>query len=150
MTDPHPPIHQLPGLSTSHGQALAQLGLTTTTHLYHYGQTAAGRRHLAQKLQVPPRYVAKWVALADLARIPAVGCEFSGLLLHAGVLSVAQLAESNPQNLHGRVQRLHVKTLQRADLCPTPDQVSAWIQAARSLQAAASRHSQPDRRQQAP
>ena len=133
MLSPAQPIHHLPGLSPTHAKALAQRGLITTEHLYRYGQTLARRQTLADTLQVPLRYVTKWMILAELARIPSVSCEFGGLLLHAGITSTAQLAESSPQRLHVQIKRLHVKTMQRADLCPTPDQVSLWIQQARSL-----------------
>jgi hypothetical protein len=132
MASPNQPIDQLPGLSPAHAKGLADLGLTTTDSLYRYGQTPAHRERLAATLAVPLRYVTKWMALAELAQIPTVGCEFSGLLLHAGIITVAQLAESTPQRLHAQVKRLHVKTMQRSDLCPTPDQVSLWIRNARS------------------
>lgn len=128
------PIHHLPGLSQPQAQALVDQGLTTTEHLRRYGQSPAQRQALAKTLAVPERYVAKWVILADLARLPAVGCTHNGLLLHAGVISVAQLAETAAPTLYTRIKRLHVKTMQRADLCPSPDQVSTWIQQAKQAQ----------------
>lgn len=127
------PLDQLPGLSSTHAQGMTQLGLTSTEHLRRYGATAAHRQTLAKKMQVPLRYVTKWVILAELARVPAVGCQSSGLLLHAGIISVVQLADSTAQGLYTRLRRLHVATLQRNDLCPTPDQVSLWIQQAKAL-----------------
>jgi predicted flap endonuclease-1-like 5' DNA nuclease len=133
MAPPTHPLDHLPGLSATHAQAMAQLGLTTTVQLRQYGQSMARRQHLAQRLQVPLRYVTKWVILADLARVPGVGCQFSGLLLHAGITSVPQLAASSAQRLYTQLRRLHVATLQRNDLCPTADQVSLWIQQAKTL-----------------
>lgn len=133
MASASQPIQDLPGLSPAHAEALTTLGLTTVNHLYRYGQSPSQRQRLAQTLAVPQRYVAKWMVLAELARIPSVGCSFNGLLLHAGVLSIRQLAESSPQVLHQRVRQLHVKTMQRSDLCPTPDQVNGWIHQARQL-----------------
>jgi predicted flap endonuclease-1-like 5' DNA nuclease len=129
------PIHDLPGLSETHAQALANLGFTTTEHLYRYGQSSSHRQALAKNLAVPSRYVTKWMVLAELARIPSVGCTFNGLLLHSGIMSVAQLAESSTQTLYTQIRRLQVKTLQRSDLCPTPDQVSGWIHQAKQLNA---------------
>lgn len=129
------PIHDLPGLSETHAQALANLGFTTTEHLYRYGQSPSHRQTLAKTLAVPLRYVTKWMVLAELARIPSVGCTFNGLLLHSGILSVAQLADSSAQTLYTQIRRLQVKTMQRSDLCPSPDQVSGWIQQAKQLKA---------------
>jgi hypothetical protein len=84
---------------------------------------------------VPERYIKKWVILAELARLPSVGCTYSGLLLHAGIISVSQLADSTAPMLYTRIQRLHVKTMQRTNLCPSADQVSTWIQQAKQMQA---------------
>jgi hypothetical protein len=139
MPFPVYPVDQLPGLSPAHAQGMAQLGLTHTGQLYQFGRSPDRQRDLAKALQVPQRYVAKWVILADLARVPAVGCQFNGLLLHAGIISVAQLAECLAQGLYIRLRRLHVTTLQRNDLCPTADQVSLWIQQAKALQRGAGR-----------
>jgi hypothetical protein len=129
------PIQNLPGLSEPQAQSLASHGLTTTEHLRRQGQSPAQRQALAKTLAVPERYIAKWVILAELARLPAVGCTYSGLLLHAGIVSVGQLADSAAPTLYTRIKRLHVKTMQRSDLCPSPDQVSTWIQQAKQLQA---------------
>lgn len=133
MATPAYRLDQLPGLSPTHAQGMTQLGLTSTEHLRRYGATVAHRQTLAKQMQVPLRYVTKWVILAELARVPGVGCQFNGLLLHAGIISVAQLADSTAQGLYTRLRRLHVATLQRNDLCPTPDQVSLWIQQAKAL-----------------
>jgi hypothetical protein len=133
MATPAYPLEQLPGLSKAHAQGMAQLGLTNTDQLRRYGVSVAHRQTLAKTLQVPLRYVTKWVILADLARVPAVGCQFSGLLLHAGIISVPQLAASSSQRLFTQLRRLHVATMQRNDLCPTADQVNLWIHQAKTL-----------------
>ncbi|MGB3202263.1 MAG: DUF4332 domain-containing protein [Nodosilinea sp.] len=133
MATPAYPLDQLPGLSSTHAKTMAQLGLTSTDQLRRFGASAARRQTLAQKMQVPLRYVTKWVVLADLARVPGVGCQFNGLLLHAGIMSVAQLADCTAQGLYTQLRRLHVATLQRNDLCPGADQVNSWIQQARAI-----------------
>lgn len=133
MAIPAYPLDQLPGLSSTHAHNMAQLGLTSTDQLRRYGASVARRQNLAQKMQVPLRYVTKWVILADLAQVPGVGCQFNGLLLHAGIMSVTQLAECTAQGLYTRLRRLHVATLQRNDLCPSADQVNLWIQQAKTI-----------------
>jgi predicted flap endonuclease-1-like 5' DNA nuclease len=112
---------------------MIRLGLTSTDQLRRYGSSVVRRQALAKKMQVPLRYVTKWVILADLAQVPGVGCQFSRLLLHAGVMSVAQLADCTAQGLYTQLRRLHVATLQRNDLCPSTDQVNLWIQQARAI-----------------
>ncbi len=69
--------------------------------------------------------------MADLARIPSVGTQYCGLLLHAGIGSVAQLAEVPTHRLHQQIMRLQVATMQRRDLCPAIELVQQWSQQAK-------------------
>lgn len=127
------PLNQLPGLSPEHCQQLAQLNITTTADLLQQVKSGTGLQRLATDLHLPLRYIKKWAALSDLARVPQVGCRYNGLLLHTGIASVAQLAQCSSGQLHRQVQRLHVATLTRSDLCPSPDEVTLWIQSAKQL-----------------
>lgn len=127
------PIEQLPGLSPEETSQLKNCGITTTKVLVKEGKTPQARLTLANKLQVHLQYVNKWVALADLARIPSVGTQYCGLLLHAGVGSVAQLVNIPTHRLHQQILRLQVATMQRRDLCPTVEQVQQWSQQATSI-----------------
>lgn len=127
------PLAQLPGLSYENQSQLLECGITTTGQLIQKANTPATRQALAGELQIHIQYVNKWVALADLARVPSVGCQYCGLLLHAGVSSVTHLAEIPPHRLHQQILRLHVATMQRRDLCPSVEQVLLWIKQARSI-----------------
>lgn len=127
------PIQNLPGLSREHSTQLQQLGLTTTAHLLHQGRSPQAQQALARQLQLPLRYAQKWLALADLAQLPSVGCDYCGLLLHTGIQSIAQLAAIAPGRLHSQIRRLHTASLQRSDLCPDPAQVAVWVREAQQL-----------------
>jgi Domain of unknown function (DUF4332) len=120
------PIEQLPGLSPEEQLQLQNSGITTTLVLIQQANTPAARLALANKLHAHLQHVNKWIALADLARVQSVGIQYCGLLLHAGVISVAQLAEIPTHRLHKQVMRLQVATMQRRDLCPTVDLVQQW------------------------
>lgn len=126
-------IVQLPGLAADDATRLMDHEIRTTLELLKLGQTQDKRNLLATHLQVPIRQLNKWVALADLARIPSVGCEYSGLLLHAGIASPAQLAQTSIATLHRQLLRLHVSTMQRRDLCPSADSIGLWIHQAKHL-----------------
>ncbi|HEY9761376.1 MAG TPA: DUF4332 domain-containing protein [Trichocoleus sp.] len=128
-------IQELPGLAPEFQQKLAECGIETTGQLLQRSRTISQRQSLARQLHLPLRYVNKWFALADLARIPSVGCQYNGLLLHAGIISVAQLIEVPLGTLHARLRRLQVATLQRSDLCPDPGQIAVWLKEARQLPA---------------
>lgn len=125
------PIEQLPGLSQEEQSQLQNCGITTTVALVKQGKTLEARLTLANKLQIHLQYVNKWMALADLARIPSVGTQYCGLLLHAGIASVAQLAETPTHRLHRQILRLQVATMQRRDMCPGIELVQQWSQQAK-------------------
>jgi hypothetical protein len=132
MNPPTYPLADLPGMTPDYVRQLSGLGLTNTRQLCQVGRSSEHSRALAARLKLPQRYITKWVVLSALAHVPTVGCEYNGLLLHAGVSSVEQLAQSSTQTLYPRLKRLYVATLQRSDLCPSPDQVTLWIQNARA------------------
>ncbi|MEG4213792.1 DUF4332 domain-containing protein [Microcoleus sp. Pol14C6] len=125
------PIAHLPGLSKENQSQLEECSITTTGQLIRMTKTQAAKVLLANQLQINIQYVNKWVAMANLARIPSVGCQYCGLLLHAGVASPAQLAQMPVERLHQQVLRLHVATMQRNDLTPSVDCVQKWVQQAR-------------------
>ncbi|MEG5064524.1 DUF4332 domain-containing protein [Microcoleus sp. B3-A4] len=125
------PIANLPGLSKENQSQLEECSITTTGQLIRMTKTQAAKVLLANQLQINIQYVNKWVAMANLARIPSVGCQYCGLLLHAGVASPAQLAQMPVERLHQQVLRLHVATMQRNDLTPSVDRVQKWVQQAR-------------------
>ncbi|MEB3358485.1 MAG: DUF4332 domain-containing protein [Synechococcales bacterium] len=127
------PIRQLPGLSEENQHLLIACGIETTLQLLAQTRTDGQRRAIAQQLRIHPQHLIKWIALADLARIPDVGCQHCGLLLHAGILSPAQLAQTPLPRLHRQLLKLQVALFQRRDLCPSLDQVARWIQQAQRL-----------------
>lgn len=126
-------IEQLPGLKTQDQDKLKELGISTTGQLLAIANTPQSKLALASKLQIKSQYVNKWVALADLATIPGIGCQYCGLLLHAGVCSVTQLATTPAHKLHQQILRLQVSMMQRRDLCPGVEEVACWIKQARAL-----------------
>ena len=137
-------IGELPGLSHQNRDQLIGQGIQTTLQLLKETQTPVLKQALATQLQIHIQHVNKWVALANLARIPSVGCQHCGLLLHAGISSPEQLAQMPLHKVHQQILKLQVATLQREDLCPSLGQVSLWIQQARSLTAKQSRSTNLD------
>ncbi|NJK65103.1 MAG: DUF4332 domain-containing protein [Synechococcaceae cyanobacterium SM2_3_1] len=133
LTPQNWPLAQLPGLSLRDQQLLQRAGLTTTLQLWQLTQDTLLIETLAARLLIPQRQLLKWISLADLARVPAVGCTYSGLLLHVGIQSVEQLSQSSPAQLHQHLLRLQVMMMRRRDLCPSASQVVRWIHEAQRL-----------------
>jgi predicted flap endonuclease-1-like 5' DNA nuclease len=126
-------IGDLPGLNKPEQALLAELGIITTGQLLTVAPDAATKQKLAIDLGTKIQFVNKLVALADLARLPGVGCQYNGLLLHTGIISVKQLAQMPAHKIHQQLLKLHVATLQRRDLCPNLVQVQGWIKQAMEL-----------------
>lgn len=126
-------IQNLPGINPEDVSTLITCGVTTTFQLCQRTRTLAERHQLASQLQIHPRYVNKWAALARLACIPSVGCRYCGLLLHAGIASPSQLAKTPLAHLHRQILRLQVAMMQRPDLCPSLEEIGQWIAQARQL-----------------
>ena len=127
------PIAQLPGVSAAQVEQLKAIGIATTLDLLRQGNSPQQRQQLSKVLNTHIKHIEKWAALANLARIPSVGCEYCGLLLHAGVSTPKQLATMTVQRLHPQLRRLQVQLLKRADLAPSTEQVAMWIQQAQGL-----------------
>ncbi len=126
-------IGDLPGLSQPERILLETLGITTTRQLLAAAPDAATKQQLAASLGAKIQYVNKLVALADLARLAGVGCQYNGLLLHTGIISVKQLSQMPAHKIHQQLLKLHVATLQRRDLCPNLAQVQGWIKQAGAI-----------------
>ena len=131
------PISQLPGLKGTDVLGLRQVGIETTEDLLNVGPLGNPRQQLAAQLNHKVELVNRWMAMADLARIPSVGCTYCGLLLHSGIVSAQQLAASQVPWLHHQVRRMHVSTLSQARGCPSMSDVARWIAQAKQIPAIA-------------
>ncbi len=127
------PIEKLPGLSKTNQEQLKSLGINNTEDLLRVTTTKTNKQRLANQLKCQLQLISKWVALADLARVPSVGCDYCGLILHSGIISVNQLAQTSVSSLHRQILKLQVATLKRKDLCPSPDIVKTWINEAKII-----------------
>ena len=126
-------IEKLPGISDAQQNQLKALNILTTLDLLRATNNQAARLQLAQRLNSHIQHINKWTALAKLASIPSVGCQYCGLLLHAGISSPQQLALLPVAQLHTQLKRLQVKLMQRSDLSPNITQVSQWIAEAKQI-----------------
>jgi predicted RecB family nuclease len=127
------PISDLPGLTRPEQAVLAELGITTTKQLLAAVPDPERKMKLAIGLGTKIQYVNKLFALADLSQLPGIGCQYNGLLLHIGIISIRQLSQMTAQKIQPQLLKLHVATLQRRDLCPDLAQVQDWIKQARVL-----------------
>ena len=120
-------------MSAAQAQQLSNSGIATTFDLLRQGNSLQQRQTLSTRLSTHIKHINKWTALANLARIPGVGCDYCGLLLNAGVSTPQQLATMTVQRLHPQLQKLQIQLLNRADMAPNMAQVAGWIQSAQRM-----------------
>lgn len=125
-------ILDIEGIGPVYRQRLAAVGITTTNQLLKKGSTPKGRQELAQKTDISSGLILEWVNHADLFRIKGVAEEYSDLLEEAGVDTVPELAQRNPENLYAKLVEVNdLKKLVRQ--LPSQRQVSDWVQQAKTL-----------------
>jgi len=100
--------------------------------LVEQGATAKGRAGLAEATGKPKHLILRWVQLADLMRVDGVGEDYSALLWHAGVTSVPELAQQNPDGLMKILDNSN-RRLNVVNRLPAAERVKEWIQQAQDI-----------------
>lgn len=132
MVDDMAKIASIEGIGKTYGEKLAHAGITTVETLLQLGATRKGRLEIATKAEVSEQLVLNWVNKADLFRIKGIGAQYAGLLENAGVESVPELAQHNPEQLLMKLQEVNdSRHLVRS--MPYLKQVSKWVGRAREL-----------------
>ena len=126
-------IEVVEGVGPVYAAKLAAAGVTTTAELLQAAADRKGRQTLAETTGITRDMILKWVNRADLMRVPGVGEEYSDLLEAAGVDTVKELRNRNPQNLHLAMTEINAeKRLVRR--LPYLSEVQAWVKAAKELE----------------
>ena len=125
-------IIDLEGVGPVYAEKLIAAGIKTVEALLKAGATPKGRQELAEKTGITAAMILEWVNFADLYRIKGVGEEYSELLEAAGVDTVMELAQRNPDNLYAKIVEVNAeKKLVRQ--IPTSKQVASWVEQAKAL-----------------
>ncbi|MGW8143200.1 MAG: DUF4332 domain-containing protein [Anaerolineales bacterium] len=123
---------KIEGIGEKYATKLKMVGISTTDSLLDRGSTPNGREEIAKKSGISKTLILEWVNLADLFRIKGVGEEYSDLLEEAGVDTVVELAQRNPDNLYKSVVEVNQKKKLVRKL-PTQKQVGDWVKQAKNL-----------------
>lgn len=125
-------LTEVEGIGEVYAQRLKDAGVATTNALLKQGATSKGRKEIAEKTGVGEKLILEWVNHVDLFRIKGVGEEYADLLEEAGVDTVPELAQRNPENLYQKLGAVNEeKKLVRRP--PSQDQVGDWIEQAKAL-----------------
>jgi len=125
-------IIDLEGVGPVYAEKLIAAGIRSVEALLKAGATPKGRIELAEKAGVTKDQVLEWTNYADLYRIKGVAEEYSQLIEAAGVDTVPELAQRNPENLYKKIMEVNAdKKLVRQ--VPGLAQVMSWVTQAKEL-----------------
>ncbi len=120
------------GIAETYAGKLAKAGISSTEALLEKGATPKGRKEISEKTGISEKLVLEWVNHVDLFRIKGVGEEYSDLLEEAGVDTVPELAQRNPENLHQKLAEVNQRKKLVRQL-PSLSQVQSWVEQAKGL-----------------
>jgi predicted flap endonuclease-1-like 5' DNA nuclease len=120
------------GIGSYQAGKFASLGIPTEEQLLAAAATPAGRADLAAKVQATMEQILNWANRADLARVDGIGDQFADLLEEAGVDTVPELAQRNPEHLYAKLVELNEDRI-IVDRLPGAADVSRWVAEAKSL-----------------
>jgi predicted flap endonuclease-1-like 5' DNA nuclease len=130
---PNYTITEIEGIGNVYATKLQQAGITTVNDLLEKGKTAKGRKVLAAETGIDAKFILKWVNMADLFRVKGIGKEYSELLEKAGVDTVKELRNRNPENLLAKMEEVNASGRQLVRSMPAPKTVASWVEAAKVL-----------------
>jgi predicted flap endonuclease-1-like 5' DNA nuclease len=125
-------LSKVEGIGEFYAQKLRAAGVRTTQALLEKGASPQGRTEIAEKTGISGKLILEWVNHVDLFRIKGVGEEYSDLLEEAGVDTVPELSQRNPEHLHQKLVAVNQEKKLVRQL-PTRSQVSDWVEQAKRL-----------------
>ena len=100
-------IIDIEGVGEVYAEKLIAAGITTPTELLDKCAAPAVRKAFAEETGIADGLILKWTNHADLMRIKGIGPQFSELLEAAGVDTVKELRNRNPENLAAKILEIN-------------------------------------------
>jgi predicted flap endonuclease-1-like 5' DNA nuclease len=125
-------IQEIEGIGPVYAGKLAELGVESVEALLERGASPQGRKELVEGTGISAKLILKWVNRADLARVKGVGEEYADLLELAGVDTVPELAQRNPENLHQKMIEINDER-EVVRRVPSLSAVQGWVAQAKEL-----------------
>lgn len=128
-------VIEIEGIGENYAKKLQSIGIRTTGHLLQKGGSKKGRESIAKETDLPESLILTWVNHADLFRIKGIAAQFSELLEAAGVDSVKELGNRNPESLHAKLVETNDKYMLSGRV-PSLDSLREMIASAKGMKAA--------------
>ena len=125
-------IIDIEGIGQHQAGNLEAIGISTQEQLLSAAATPAGRQDIAARAELTMEQVLNWANRADLARVSGITDEHADILEAAGVDTVPELAQRNPDNLCAKLVELCEEEILIIDP-PALEDVGRWVEEAKSL-----------------
>lgn len=125
-------LEEVEGIGPVYAAKLNEIGINTTAELLEAGSTPAGREALAEKTEISPKLILTWVNHCDLFRINGIASQYAGLLEEAGVDTVVELAQRNPENLLSKLAEVNAEK-NLVNRLPGEADLQDWVAQAKEL-----------------
>jgi predicted flap endonuclease-1-like 5' DNA nuclease len=125
-------LEKVEGIGDIYANTLRAAGVSTTDALLQQAASPAGRKEIVKKTGISGKLILEWVNHVDLFRITGISEEYADLLEEAGVDTVPELAQRNPENLYQALVAVNLKK-QLVRRLPSQNAVSDWVAQAKKL-----------------
>ena len=124
-------LQELAGMTSEMAATLREAGISNCDKLLEATAQPAARDDWAVRLGVDARTVLELTNRADLARIRGIGRVYSDLLEFAGVDTVMELCQRNPDHLYDKL--VEVADKHHVKRTPSREEVNDWVAQAQGL-----------------
>lgn len=128
-------VDQIEGIGPVYAAKLEAAGIKTTDELLARCGKPAGRKALAEEIDVTEKLILRWTNHADLMRIKGIAGQFAELLEAAGVDTVKEFRHRVAANLQPKLAEVN----EARNLCnrvPSVSELERMIEQAKELEPA--------------
>lgn len=126
-------IDAIGGIESSQARQFRRSGIRTTDALLRRAATFEGRCDLAGMVSLTEPQILELALRIDLMRIKGVGTRYGELLNAAGVFTVEELRDRNPETLLAMIVQINYRR-RLARRLPALARVTEWVTEAQTLQ----------------
>jgi len=125
-------LSEIKGITIRISYLIEAQGIKTVEALLEACSTPKGRKDLATSTGIEEKDILTWTNRADLARVKGIATQNADLLEAAGVDTVPELAQRNPENLHAAILEENNKNKIVSKMASL-NQVKDWVEQAKQL-----------------
>ena len=125
-------LSEIKGITIQISYLIEAQGIKTVEALLEACSTSKGRKDLSSSTGLEEKSILTWTNRADLARVKGIATQNADLLDAAGVGTVPELAQRNPENLHAAILEEN-NTNKIVSKMASLNQVKDWVEQAKKL-----------------